>query len=303
MRLLLLVALLGSLSWLTPALARVPAPRVPAPRALAEPEVLTGPGVTGRVLVHRGVRSSHLARPRDVWVWLPPGYDAGRTRYPVIYAHDGNNLFDPRSAFLGREWKLDEIADGLIRAGHLPKLIIVGVGNSPDRIDEYTWVRGASDGQPVGGRGAAYARFLVEELKPAIDRRYRTRPAAADTATLGSSLGALISLYLGIHHADSFGRVALVSPSVWWADRAALKDARAIPTGLRVWLDIGLREGDPGSPPPAVANARALLAVLEDRGYAEGANLAYYEDAQGSHDEPSWSRRAPRILRFLFADR
>lgn len=299
MRLPLLVAFAGALLWPGAALARVPAPAL----SLAEPEILTGASITGRVLVHRGVRSAHLPRTRDVWVWLPPGYDTGRARCPVLYAHDGNNLFDPRSAFLGREWRLDEVADELIRAGHLPRLIIVGVGNSPDRIDEYTWVRGSGSDRPVGGRGAAYARFLVEELKPAIDRRYRTRPGAADTATLGSSLGALISLYLGIHHAGTFGRVALVSPSVWWANRAALKDARAIPASLRVWLDIGMREGVPGSPPPAVANARALLTVLQDRGYAQGANLAYFEDPQGHHDEPSWSRRAPRILRFLFADR
>jgi predicted alpha/beta superfamily hydrolase len=285
-------------------LALPPAAAARARFAFPGGEVLAGPGVTGRVLVHRGVRSSHLEHARDVWVWLPPGYDASRReRYPVLYAHDGNNLFDPRSAFLGREWRLDEVADELIRAGQLPRIVIVGVGNSPARLDEYTWVRGTAQGQTAGGRGAAYARFLVEELKPAIDRRYRTKTTPADTAVMGSSLGGLISLYLGIHHRGTFGRLGIVSPSVWWADRAALQHAEALPMGLRVWLDIGMHEGDAGTPPPAVANARALLTVLENLGYDQGAELAYFEDANGHHDEPSWSKRAPRILRFLFDDR
>lgn len=292
------------IAFLAIALALPPPAAARARFALPGGEVLTGPGITGRVMVHRGVRSSHLAHPRDVWVWLPPGYEAARReRYPVLYAHDGNNLFDPRSAFLGREWRLDEVADELIRAGQLPRIVIVGVGNSPARLDEYTWVRGTAQGQPAGGRGAAYARFLVEELKPAIDRRYRTRTGAADTAVMGSSLGALVSLYLGIHHGRTFGRLGLVSPSVWWAERAALAHAQALPRGLRVWLDIGMHEGEAGTPPPAVANARALLTVLENLGYDQGAELAYFEDANGHHDEPSWSKRAPRILRYLFADR
>lgn len=261
------------------------------------------PGVTGDLHHHDRVHSSHLEHPRGVWVWLPPGYHEVSRRYPVLYLHDGNNLFDPSSAFLGREWHLDEVLERMIHTGHLPPLIAVGVGNSPARLEEYTHRSGEHDGRQVGGRGESYARFLVEELKPAIDEAYRTRPGREHTAVMGSSLGGLVSLYLARDHAETFGTIAAVSPSVWWAGRQVLPDLASLRSDFRLWIDIGTEEGDPGPPGtvrPTVQNLRDLREVLENRGYRAGESLGYLEDQGARHDEPSWSRRLPEILSFLY---
>jgi predicted alpha/beta superfamily hydrolase len=252
-----------------------------------------GPGIVGDVRLHRQIPSMHLPYPRDVWVWLPPGYaNETRRRHPVIYMHDGNNLFDARTAFLGRKWGADVVADRLITNGEIPSVIIVGVGNTPDRVPEYTWVKSTRPPHE-GGNGARYANFLVEELKPFIDNTYRTYPDAGSTATLGSSLGGLIAGYLGIYHPGTFSRVALVSPSIWWADRRLIADIEGIDESVRVWLDIGMHER-------MLGDARALHKKLIQRGFRDGENLGYMEDPDGEHDEPSWGRRLPAILRFLW---
>ena len=270
------------------------------PTRAAPAEQVSGGTVTGDLRVHRGVPSQYLQHARDVFVWLPPGYREGTARYPVLYMHDGNNCFDARSAFLGREWGADEVADGLIRAGRMSPVIIVGVANSPARLEEYTWVAGTQGGHPAGGEGQHYARFLALELKPFIDRTYRTKPGRESTAVMGSSLGGLESLYIGIHHADTFGMIGVVSPSLWWSDWAALTDVKAIGTTLRIWLDMGAHEGDPSEQAVNVTNTRAMKRQLVARGYREGVTLGYCEDPDGSHDEPSWSRRLPAIFTFLF---
>lgn len=261
------------------------------------------PGVTGDLRHHAEVRSRHLEHTRGVWVWLPPGYGEGDRRYPVLYVHDGNNLFDPSSAFLGREWHLDEVLSRGIHTGQLPPLIAIGVGNSPARLAEYTHRTGEHDGRTVGGQGASYARFLVEELKPAVDATYRTRRGREHTAVMGSSLGGLVSLYLAKDHSVTFGTIAAVSPSVWWSDRRVLEDVAELDRDFRLWIDTGSEEGDPGPPGavrPTVQNLRDLRGVLERRGYRSGSTLGYLEDDGATHDEPSWSRRLPLILRFLY---
>jgi predicted alpha/beta superfamily hydrolase len=259
------------------------------------PEKVAHAGIAGDLRVHRGVRSGFLRDSRDVWVWLPPGYDAARgARYPVLYAHDGNNLFDPQAAFGGREWQVDETAQRLCVQGLIEPLIVVGVGNSAARIDEYTWV---PEGRH-GGRGARYGKFLAEELKPFIDANYRTRPGREWTGAMGSSLGGLITLYLGIHHADTFSRLAVVSPSIWWANRAVLTHVESMRGDLRIWLDTGIHEGR--LPRQQVLDTRRLRLRLQQKGYRIGESLEYLEDPHGGHDEVSWSRRVPRILSFLF---
>lgn len=274
-----------------------------APTRAAPAEMVTGGTVTGDLRVHRGVPSQFVENKRDVFVWLPPGYASSGARYPVLYMHDGNNCFDARAAFLGREWGADEVADRLVKQGRVAPFIIVGVANTPARLGEYTWVSGTHQGQTVGGDGAHYARFLAQELKPFVDRTYRTKAARAFNAVMGSSLGGLESLYIGIHHADTFGQVGVVSPSLWWSDWAALKDVKEIGGSLRIWLDMGAHEGDPSEQGTNLDATRSLKRQLVARGYREGETLGYLEDPQGTHDEPSWSRRLPAIFTFFFGAR
>lgn len=265
----------------------------------AKSQPLRAAGVAGDVRVHRDVASKNLARKRDVFVYVPPGYTAASSqRYPVLYMHDGNNLFDPAQAFMGHEWQIDESMEALLAKKQIPPMIVVGVANTPDRMDEYTWVPGElDDGKRAGGNGAKYGKFLVEELKPMIDKAYRTKPGRTDTGVMGSSLGGLQSLYLGRHHGATFGKIGVMSPSVWWADKAVLQEPAKFPRDLRIWLDFGHREGS--DPAAGLANARALDRGLEARGY-DKADLKFWEDREGGHDEQAWAYRFPIAMTWLF---
>lgn len=261
-----------------------------------------GHTLTGDVRHLTTLTSRFLADPHDIWVYLPPGYDSQPTmRYPVLYMHDGNNLFDAAIAFGGHEWGMDETAESMIRAGTLTSLIIVGVGNTPNRIAEYTWRQGVVDGKPKGGEGAQYARFLVEEVKPLIDKTFRTQSDRDHTAVMGSSLGGLISLYLARNDGDVFGRIGVMSPSVWWDDHAVLSDLEGLRTDERIYLDMGTNEGStPEDARQSLADAKDLDARLISFGYRNGQSLSFYVDPRASHNEIAWAHRAPMALSFLF---
>jgi len=246
----------------------------------------------------RGVRHGtleHLADfPRTVTIYLPPGYaERAERRYPVLYMQDGQNLFEPERAFVpGQHWRLAEAADSAIDKRTSAPMIIVGVDHAgAARIDEYTPTRDVK--RKAGGKADAYGRMLLDELKPLIDARYRT--IANDAAIGGSSLGGLVSLHLGLRHADVFRAVAAMSPSVWWDDRAIVREVDAFSGPRpRIWLDIGGREGA-----EALRDARALRDRLRAHGWGED-KLRYFEDRRGDHSERAWARRVRMMLEFLF---
>jgi predicted alpha/beta superfamily hydrolase len=258
--------------------------------------------LTGDVRQHPPI-ASRFVRDRAVRVWLPPDYERDRDRrYPVVYFHDGNNVLDAATAFIGVEWGADETADRLIRAGRVPPFIIVAVDNTPDRMAEYTWVPDPRFGG--GGRAAEYARYLVEELKPSIDSTYRTRPEAGHTVVVGSSLGGIVSLWLGLRHPEVFGRVGCVSPAAWWARRDIVRGAAmAARAPERVWIDIGTEEGTARAGAREwLEDARALRDALAARPDAAAMTL-HHEEVEGArHDERAWAARLDRILEFLLAD-
>lgn len=261
-----------------------------------------GHTLTGEFRTHKNFHSRHLRSDRDVLVYLPPGYAADkRRRYPVLYLHDGQNLFDGATSFIkGAEWGVDETAQRLITAGAIEPLIIVGVYNAgKDRIAEYTPTVDAR--HKVGGEADLYGRMLVEELKPFIDSEYRTRRGAKHTGLGGSSLGALVSLYLAFKYPQTFGLVVVTSPSVWWDDRVILREVEALRRRprLRVWLDVGTREG--GSEAEVqTRNARALRDALVRKGWKEGSDLIYFEAEGAEHNERAWAARVEPMLKYLF---
>lgn len=238
--------------------------------------------------------SKILANTREITVYLPAGYDERQDRsYPVLYMQDGQNLFDAHRAYVpGNHWRLQEAADAAIGDRTAEPMIIVGVDHAgPARIDEYTPV--VDRKHNGGGRAADYARFLIEELKPSIDARFRTRPEAESTGIGGSSLGGLVSLYVALKHPEVFRRAAVMSPSVWWGDCAILGDAEAFDGAPpRLWLDIGGREGL-----EALRNARALHDRLAAKGWRD---FSYFEDRRADHSERAWARRVRTALEFLF---
>ncbi len=246
---------------------------------------------------HRAFSSRFLGSPRDLIVYLPPGYGAdSRRRYPVLYMHDGQNLFEGETAYVrGHYWRLGEMADMLIAEGRVEPLVIVGVYNTgSDRLPEYTPTK---DPRLGGGLARAYGRMLVEEVKPFIDGRYRTDPGRESSGLGGASLGGLVTMFLGLRHADTFGRLAVMSPSVWWGRRAILRYvAKASPRpATRIWLDMGTAESRHG-----IADTRRLRAALVKAGWREDVDLAYTEVPGGAHTEAAWGQRVGDVLQFLY---
>jgi predicted alpha/beta superfamily hydrolase len=245
-----------------------------------------------------GLRSAFLPHAHDVVVFLPPGYAAEPDRsYPVLYLHDGQNVFDDfaMSPF-GVQWGIDTTARALIHAGVVEPLIMVAIGNAGrDRIDEYTPTRDSA--HDAGGMADRYGQMLVFEIKPLIDRLYRTRQGPHDTALAGSSLGGLLSLHLGLEHPTVFGKLALLSPSVWWDDRWIIRqlgDQREGQQSLSMWLDVGTGEAR------MLKGVRLLHRTLLRKGWQAGVNLEYFEAEGALHDERAWGQRSGLFLRFLF---
>lgn len=255
--------------------------------------------LTGTFSLHPGFRSRFLSAARDVIVYLPPQYKRSHhVRYPVLYMHDGQNLFDAETAFLGNEWGLDESAEELIQAGEIEPLIIVGVYNTGAlRLHEYTPFK---DERRQGGGAAAYGKFLVHELKPFLDSQYLTLPDASNTGLGGSSLGGLVSLYLGLKYPKVFGKLAIMSPSVWWAGRAILQAVSRYrgTQNAKIWLDIGTAEHMNSD--SFVRDTADLRDALIAKGWQLGRNLSYVEDAGAGHNEKAWGSRIRDALKFLF---
>jgi predicted alpha/beta superfamily hydrolase len=247
----------------------------------------------------RAFPSAVLGNQRDVTIYLPADYAVhADLRYPVLYMQDGQNLFEPQRAFIpGQHWRLAEAADEAIFARTARPTIIVGIDNTgAARVDEYTPSRDVK--RNFGGRAADYAKFLIEELKPAIDTQFRTLPDAANTSVGGSSLGGLLALDLGLEHPAVFSAIAAMSPSVWWDGRRILEILDTFRGTRRplIWLDIGGREGR-----EALDDVRHLRDRLIAKGWHLGHDLHYYEDRRADHSERAWATRARPMLEYLLS--
>ena len=240
------------------------------------------------------VRSPQLDNIRDILVYLPPGYENSTRQYPVIYMQDGQNLFDPRTSFAG-DWGLLGALDGVARRGGVP--IVVAVPNmGVERIPEYSPF---VDSKAGGGKGEAYLDFLLDTLKPMIDRTFRTVTGPDGTGIGGSSMGGLISLYGFFRRPGAFGFCSSQSPSLWFADGAifpVVEAARFTPG--RIYLDIGTDEGS-----ASLVNARRMRELLLARGYREDIDLRWVEDVGGGHHEAAWGQRFKAALPFLLTPR
>jgi predicted alpha/beta superfamily hydrolase len=253
----------------------------------------------GRIRLHARFASRYLSTPRDIVVYLPPGYDSGGATCPVLYLQDGQNLFDPGTAYGGQDWRADVTADELISCGAIEPVIVVGIYNTGvRRISEYTPTKDAR--RRKGGKGDRYAKMMAQELKPFIDREYRTRRSAAHNGVGGSSLGALVSLEAGLLYPRVFGRLAILSPSVWWDNRSILDMVRGYKSDARarIWLDSGTEEGD--APQAGVSDLELLRDALVEKGWREGIDLRYTVVAGAGHNELSWGARFGEVLQYLF---
>ncbi len=282
-----------------------------------DPKVLMddwrGSGVKGTLVYWTDVESRFLGPSRHVVIWLPPGYDENREApYPVLYMHDGQNLFDPRmgSGAQGDIWDVDDAIVSLVEQDKMPPVIVVGVWNSEQRIIEYSPWHGAPD----------YARFLIEELMPRVNAGFNAATGPENTAVMGSSMGGLLSYYLVTYHPDVFGSCGCVSSAFIlsearvanWISRDSeseepdatpfiVRDIEAgleVPRDVRYWFDHGTVGGDADYDEPH----QHVRAWLLDQGLIEGEDfiIRVYEGAD--HNEAAWRARLGDPLQFMFGE-
>jgi predicted alpha/beta superfamily hydrolase len=258
--------------------------------------------VVGELRVHDDVYSPQLENRRTIWVWLPPDYeDDEDRRYPVLYMHDGQNLFDASLSFAG-EWAVDETATQLIRAGEIEPIIVVGIANhGADRLAEYLPIPVRRPEMPdrlrdIEPRGERYLDFLVDTVMPMINENYRTLTGPEHTAVAGSSMGGLISLHAGLTRADHFSRIGAMSPSLFPYDPDDFVEFReAEKTAPFLWFDCGTRESGVFGM-RYVREMQTAAAVLN----ARFERFRFVIDEGAAHNEPAWRERLPEMLRFFY---
>lgn len=242
-------------------------------------------------IMDREFQMPQLGRTRRIWVYLPPDYHESGASYPVLYMHDGQNLFDDYTSFVG-EWGVDEELNSLFSAGD-SGVIVVGTdhGNSR-RLDEYSpWL----NEEYGGGEGEYYAAFLVETLKPYIDANYRTLPDREHTGVMGSSMGGLISHYIALEYQDVFSKAGIFSPSYWFSDSLY---AHTLDTGkeqdMRFYI-IGSRNEGAGYD----LVLKDMGVVLKEAGFGEG-EIKLLVHSDGAHSEWYWRREFPAAYQWLY---
>lgn len=279
-----------------------------------------GGTLSGRFVRHT-VASEHLGGERGVTVRLPDHYSPETKTYPVVYLHDGQNMFDRRTGFAGREWHVDEIAGDLTRQGRLPEAIYVAIDHGPDRLGEYSHVPDPKHG---GGQGERYENFLIQELMPSLEQTYAIDPR--QRVMLGSSMGGLVTLAIGLAHPAAFAALGPLSSSVWWADGkmadSILERAPVDGPKPRIWMDMGTEEGGsdafgtrpveggrmgarpegPNGVPDVRDRTREAATALLHKGWTLDKDLRYHEPLGGRHDEASWSGRLDQVLPWLMKD-
>lgn len=283
------------------------------------------PGGGGRYHRIQHWISDYLPTPRDLFVWLPEAYAAEpQRRFPLLLLHDGQNLFDGELSYVrGQTWQCGTTADRVFAAGLAEPTVLVGIANTgPQRMAEYT---PTPDVRLGGGRGPLYAQLLKDELLPILRRDLRLMPGPEHTGLAGSSLGGLISLAIGLREPETFGKLGILSPSVWWDRRTILDEVRALPghLPLRIWLDMGTAEGqrhlrdtdllchllerkgwhlDARSTPPEPSGLRRASSMFErPRTPVKPQADMHYERVPGAeHNEAAWAARFAQVLQFLF---
>lgn len=275
-----------------------------APLALGQTRTSS---LTGDIRMIKQFHSNVLNNERDLIVYLPPDYRSNiNRRYPVLYLNDGQNVFDGMTSFIpNKEWRADETAEALIEAGLIQPLIMVGIYNhGMERADEYLPTKATFGRNIAGGKADLYAKMVIEEIIPLIDKTYRTKKGPENTAICGSSFGGIVSLHIGLTHPKVFGKLGVLSPSVWWDNREILKevdDLKGRPQ-MKIWLDIGTAEAEANEEEnkSTVDNVFALSSSLQKRGWVLGRDLATFVDKGAHHNEDAWAHRMPMVLLFLF---
>ena len=243
--------------------------------------------IVGKVEYHKDVFSPILNNKRDIVVWVPIGYNNQKNpdkKYPVLYMHDGQNIMDPKTAFVGKDWRVDETVMKLIKQKKIKEIIVVGIYNSPDRLDEYSWSE----------KGQNYLKFIVTELKPFIDSKYKTLSDKDNTAVMGSSMGGLISFYAAWHYPEVFSMAGCLSSSFYYNNDRSIKQVEEY-TGHKKHIKFYIDHGEDGN-----VRGQKMFVELSKKGYVIGQDIDYYYVPGAEHNEREWAARLERPLLFFF---
>lgn len=252
-------------------------------------DLKTTGGVTGFV-EDLGMLEYPGIKPRKVLVWLPPSYNEKKNkRYPVLYLHDGQNVFNPKTSFLGIDWQVDEVADSLIRHNLIKEIIIVAIYNTPDRSQEY------SDSP----KGNLYLEFLVKKLKPLIDQKYRTLSDRENTAIMGSSMGGLISFLAAWKYPEIFSMAGCLSPAFIYNHGRSIELVQKY-KGPKPDIKIYIDNGGVGLEEKLQPGCDRMIKALKEKGFREGTDFTWYRDLKATHNEAAWAKRVWRPLTFFF---
>src|SRR5271166_453731 len=259
------------------------------------------PVPAGTLWLHE-LSSRIFGNTRLLRVWLPPEYDGwGETRYPVLYMNDGQNLFNPATAFAGVHWQVSETATRLIAAQKIPPLIIVGIDNTKNRACEYIPYR-SKDPRVLKPQGKCYPDFLQREVMPLVEESYAVLKGPANTGLGGSSLGGLITLYTQLATPGVFGRLLIESPSLFVSSRRILAESRRFRSWPeRTYLATGTHEtGNAEKDAKIVSDVRELESILREAGLNDR-QLRVRIDEGATHHESAWAARFPEALEFLYS--
>jgi predicted alpha/beta superfamily hydrolase len=244
----------------------------------------------GKVTIVKDFASPQLKNSRALRIYLPPSYaENPAKRYPVLYMHDGQNLFDAKTASFGVEWGVDETMNRLVAMGAADEVIVVGIDNTPDRIPEYT---PCCDPKYGGGKLDAYGAFIVDTVKPYIDRSYRTLPGKDTTAIMGSSLGGIASVAIAQRYPQVFSKAGGVSSSFWWNNGELFKKLPArVP--VKFYLDAGTNDD-------GLEDTTKMRDAMLAKGYRDSEDLLFFKAEGGRHNEASWAARVEKPLTWFF---
>lgn len=242
--------------------------------------------ITGSVKYHRNFKGKNLL-DRDIIVWLPPNYN-NNERYDVLYMHDGQNLFDPRTSSFGVDWRIDETIDSLITSKKIKPLIVVGIYNTKDRSSEYL----------PAEMGKDYMQFIVYQLKPFIDKNYSTKSGRKHTSVGGSSMGGIISFALVWEYPRVFSKAICMSPAFKINHIDYVKEVTNY-TGKKKKIKLYIDNGGIGLEEQLQPGIDDMLKALEQKAYFEGTDLLWIHDKNAKHFEAAWAKRMPFALQWL----
>ncbi len=232
-------------------------------------------------------------RTRKILAYLPPDYKESNRRYPVVYIHDGQNIFDDATSFAG-EWGVDETLNKLFQEKGTSLIVIATENGHEERLNEYTPWKNEEYG---GGEGDLYLEFIVKYLKPYVDKKLRTKSGQGNTGIMGSSLGGLISYYAGLKYPDVFGKVGVFSPSFWFSDDSftyATEHGKI--KKQKMYLLAGTNEGEDGK---VVADSKKIAGLLMEAGYKKK-NIQQKYVPGGEHSEKFWKSEFEEAILWLF---